>query len=321
MLQLAAGAIGPGRLIGAALAGGLNLYLTVAFLGIGSRLAWFELPVGLRGLENELLLASALVLLAIEVVTDKVRLLDSLWDAAHTIIRPGGTGLLAFLALEGWPLGVRVAGALLAGLVAFGAHAAKAGLRVIVNLSDRRWNAPLSLAEDALALLAAVMVLPATAPFVTGFAVIVLLVAGPRPWRAAGLGVRAAIARLRGFFGEPGWREPEELPRRFRELAAPDPHGVRPARFARAAVSRLPGTGAYRTGWLVLDARGAALLCDARLRPRRLPLPAVRETNVVSGLLTEAIRCTTDGRDFILFLLRDGPPAELVAAELGPANG
>ncbi len=312
--------IGIARLIGAAFAGGLDLYLSVAFLGIGSRLGWLELPVGIRGLENGLLLGSALVLLAIDVVTDKLRHIDSFWHAAHTIVRPGGTGLLAALALDGWPFSVRLGAAILAALVAFGAHAARSGLRVIINLSDRRWNSVVSLAENALtlAILAAVMVVPASAPYVAGGLLLALVVAGPRLWRAARFGLGAAHARFRGFFGDPGWRSPDQLPKRLRTLAHIDPHGIRPARVAHAAVHGLRGAGTYRSGWLVLDADGPAFLCEAGMRPRRVPIPSLSSASVVPGLLTDTLRCETGDGAFTLFIYRDGPPADIVAGEIGP---
>src|SRR5687768_9074212 len=94
-----------GQLTAASFAGGLNLYLTVALIGISARLNLIPvLPPGLHGLENVLLIASALLLYLIEFIVDKVPHADSVWDALHTVIRPLGTALLAALALDAAPI-------------------------------------------------------------------------------------------------------------------------------------------------------------------------------------------------------------------------
>src|SRR5687768_2455810 len=102
-----------GQLTAAAFAGGLNLYLTVALVGISSRLNLLPaLPPGLKGLENILVISSAIVLYLIEFVIDKVPHADSIWDALHTVVRPLGTALLAALALDAAPFHVQIGAAL-----------------------------------------------------------------------------------------------------------------------------------------------------------------------------------------------------------------
>lgn len=135
---------------------GLNLYLTVFITGLALRLDWVALPAPLQGLEvlgHPLILAVAGVLYLIEFFADKIPWIDTAWDAVHTFIRPVGAAALAIAAMgNAHPVFEIVAG-LLAGGMAFSAHAAKAGTRVMANASPEPFsNIGLSLAEDGLVL-------------------------------------------------------------------------------------------------------------------------------------------------------------------------
>ena len=91
----------------------------------------------------------ALVLYAVEFVADKVPWVDTLWDTVHTFIRPLGGAAVAVAALGDASPGMTALVALLGGTVAAGAHATKAGTRVVVNTSPEPFsNWILSLAED-----------------------------------------------------------------------------------------------------------------------------------------------------------------------------
>jgi len=135
---------------------GLNLYLSVFVTGLALRFDWVALPVPLQGLEvlgHPVVLAVAGVMYFIEFFADKIPWIDSAWDAVHTVIRPVGAAALAVAAMgEAHPAFEIVAG-LLAGGMAFSAHATKAGTRVMANASPEPFsNIGLSLAEDGLVL-------------------------------------------------------------------------------------------------------------------------------------------------------------------------
>ena len=67
------------QLLGTAFACGLNLYATVAVLGLGSMIGFLPaLPPGLQGLAHPLVLASALLLYVVEAVIDKFPDVDPL---------------------------------------------------------------------------------------------------------------------------------------------------------------------------------------------------------------------------------------------------
>src|SRR5512132_4417831 len=81
--------------MGFSFAAGLNLYATVAILGLASRYHWVALPPQFKAFDNDFVIAAAIVMYVVEFVADKVPWVDSVWDAAHTIIRPAGGALIA----------------------------------------------------------------------------------------------------------------------------------------------------------------------------------------------------------------------------------
>ena len=311
--------IGAGRLAGVAVACGFNLYATVAFLGIGSRLQWFELPAELRGLEHSVVIGSATILYLAESIIDKFPYIDAVWEAVHTLIRPLATGLLAALAFSGGSDTQMVTAAAAVALLTLAAHGAKAGLRIAVRTPDRPFvRIGISILEDAVALgiAAAALLHPAAAVAVATLAGLVLIVAGPALWRAGLLGMRAFVARLRGFFGQRRWRSRDEIPGMLRRLIDPDPHGVHPPRARRAAVYGVPRAGAYRYGWLVLEQGVPAFVFRSFLSSRRVELPRAAGGRVRPGLMMDVLELDSPDRRYAVFLLKDGPAAEAALAEI-----
>ena len=135
-----------------AVASGLNLYATVAVLGLCARFDLFELPAQFGAFEHPAVIVTALVMFAVEFMADKVPWVDSLWDAIHTVIRPLGGAVVAVSALgEASPLAEALI-ALLGGSVALTAHVGKASTRAAANASPEPFsNWALSLAEDVVA--------------------------------------------------------------------------------------------------------------------------------------------------------------------------
>jgi hypothetical protein len=311
--------IGAGRLAGVAVACGFNLYATVAFLGIASRMQWFALPAELRGLENTVVIGSATVLYLAESIIDKFPYIDAVWEAVHTLIRPVATGLLAALAFSGRPDAQMFAIAGFVALLTLSAHGAKAGLRIAVRTPDRPFvRIGISILEDAIALgiAAAALLHAGAAVAVAAVSGIVLVVAGPALWRAGLLGMRAFVARLRGFFGEKRWRTRDELPGLLRRLVDADPHGVHPARAARAALYGIPKTGAYRNGWLVVEHGSPVFVFRSFLSSRRVVLPRAAGGRVRPGLMLDVLELEAEGSRYAVFLLKDGPAAEAALAEI-----
>ena len=138
--------------IGFGFAAGINLYAAVLTVGLGAHLGLVQLPVQLDGLAA--LAHPSIVLLAAtgclaQFLADKVRWLDSGWDVVHAVIRPAGATLIA-LALVGEADSAFDAVAIgLAAAAAAATHAAKAGLRLVVNsVPEPLSNVAVSLVEE-----------------------------------------------------------------------------------------------------------------------------------------------------------------------------
>lgn len=137
-----------GLVAGSGWASGVNLYAAVALLGILGRIGLGEVPDVLQRTD---VIAVAGVLFALEFVADKVPLLDSLWDAVHTVVRPLGAVVLGALLTgdaEGWQ---QLSAAVASGGLATASHVAKATTRLAINTSPEPVsNVGASLLEDGL---------------------------------------------------------------------------------------------------------------------------------------------------------------------------
>jgi hypothetical protein len=141
-----------GLALGAGFSSGLNLYATIATLGLLQRFGVIHLPAQLQVLAHPWVLGIAIALYIIEFLADKIPLVDTAWDAIHTVIRPPAAALLAYGAAGAAPPEWRWGAALLAGGVALTSHGTKASARAAANTSPEPFsNWALSFGEDALA--------------------------------------------------------------------------------------------------------------------------------------------------------------------------
>jgi Domain of unknown function (DUF4126) len=141
-----------GLALGAGFSSGLNLYATIATLGLLERFGVIHLPPSLHGLSHSVVLGIAVVLYVLEFFADKIPYIDTAWDVIHTFIRPPAAAFLAFSAAGAAPAEWRWGAALLAGGVALTSHGTKASARAAVNTTPEPFsNWILSFGEDALA--------------------------------------------------------------------------------------------------------------------------------------------------------------------------
>lgn len=171
-----------GRLLGFSFAAGINLYATVAMLGLATRFGWVDLPSQYRVFDNNWIIGAAVVLYLVEFVADKIPWLDSLWDAVHTVIRPLGGALIAVASIGHAQPATQTVAAVAGAALAGSTHVAKAGTRAVANTSPEPFsNWALSFGEDGVVV--ALGLLTLTHPVVAGVVVV------------AGLIVMVAVAR------------------------------------------------------------------------------------------------------------------------------
>ena len=163
-----------GFALGASFASGLNLYATIAALGLLHRYEVIRLPATLDVLAHPVVLGIAIVLYVVEFFADKIPYVDNVWDVIHTFIRPPAAALLSYTAFGAVPEPWRTGAALLAGTVALTSHGTKASTRAAANTSpEPASNWILSIGEDGVAIFLAWMAV--THPILTLFLTLFLV--------------------------------------------------------------------------------------------------------------------------------------------------
>ena len=146
---------------GLAASAGLNAYIPLVLMGLLARYTdLVNLPSGWQWLGNGWVLLILAVLLAVEVVADKVPVVDHVNDVVQTVVRPTAGGLAfgagstsetvtvsnpdTFFSTHQWvPVVTGV-------LIALGVHLLKSAARPVINATTAGFGAPVaSTAEDA----------------------------------------------------------------------------------------------------------------------------------------------------------------------------
>jgi hypothetical protein len=186
-----------GMALGSAWVSGINLYATVATLGLLGRFAHLQLPGDLHVLTSWWVIGVALVLYVVEFIADKIPVVDHAWDAIHTFLRVPAGAVLAAGAFGHFDPTVKIIAFLIGGTLALSSHGAKAAARPMVNAAPGA-GVLVSLAEDGVAIGTASLAAfyPLAAIGVVAFGVGVSLFLWSR--------IRAA---LRGLFTRTGSKE------------------------------------------------------------------------------------------------------------------
>jgi hypothetical protein len=176
---------------------GISCYAVVVITGLVGRTGAADTPAVLQRTD---VLAAAAVLLAIELVADKIPYVDSVWDSAHTVVRPLVAGAVG-VAIAGDSSGAeQLLAATGTGGTALASHVEKAGIRLGVNASPEPiTNAAVSLAEDGI--LATVVLLAWQHPWVAAAIALVLLVTGAALAVFLVRRARRGWSRFRGWLG------------------------------------------------------------------------------------------------------------------------
>jgi len=189
-----------GRTLGFSLTSGVNLYATVAVLGLASRFQWVTLPPQYQIFNNDWVIGGAITLYLIEFVADKIPWVDSMWDSVHTVIRPLGGAAVAIATLGDASPGFQALAGIAGGVIAAGSHLTKASARVAVNASPEPFsNWALSFFEDTFVLGLGLLALKyPVAAFVVTIVILVAIV----------LALRWIIRMLRGIMRKPAMDAP-----------------------------------------------------------------------------------------------------------------
>lgn len=141
-------------LIAVSFAAGLNVYATVAALGLLARFHVVVLPASLHALQNNWVIGASVALFLVEFFGDKVPAFDLVWNALHTFVRVPVAALLSYLAAAPLSPEMKLVCTLLGGFIALAAHGGKTAVRAAVTPSPEPLsNIALSLGEDAAAIL------------------------------------------------------------------------------------------------------------------------------------------------------------------------
>lgn len=139
--------------VGASFASGLNVYATLATLGVLSHLKLFQLPPALHIVQSWTVIGVSLALFLLELFADKIPVFDLLWNALHTFIRVPIAALLSYGATQHMSPGTQLAAALLGGTIALASHGGKTAVRAAVTPSPEPFsNIALSFGEDIAAI-------------------------------------------------------------------------------------------------------------------------------------------------------------------------
>ncbi|NOX52781.1 MAG: DUF4126 domain-containing protein [Gammaproteobacteria bacterium] len=186
--------------MGAAWASGINLYATVAILGLAGTSGYVELPSTLEIVQDPLVILAAGFMYCVEFFADKTPGVDSGWDALHTFIRIPAGAMLAAGAVGDVSSAMAIAAGLLGGGVTAATHATKAGSRLLINTSPEpfsNWTA--SIAEDIAVFAGLWAVFNHPILFLFAFVLFLVLIIWlmPKLWR----GIRAIGRKIAGWFG------------------------------------------------------------------------------------------------------------------------
>jgi hypothetical protein len=163
-------------LVATSFAAGLNVYATVATLGLLGHFHVLPLPDRLQVMSNWWVIAVAVALFVIEFFADKIPYFDLVWNLLHTFVRIPVAALIAWNATSSMAPATQIAAAVIGGSIAAVAHTGKTAVRAGVTPSPEPVsNFALSTAEDVGAV--GLTWLATTHPFVAAaFALIFIVI-------------------------------------------------------------------------------------------------------------------------------------------------
>jgi len=204
--------------MGVGWASGINLYATLATLGILGMTGHMVLPEELNVLTNPLVIAAAGLMYMVEFTADKIPGVDSIWDSIHTFIRIPAGAILAAGMVGDAGVGVELAAAIVGGGLATTTHATKTGSRLLINTSPEpmtNWIA--SIGEDIVVVMGIWTAVQNPWLFMLLLVLFLLLLIWllPKIWRAlkkTGRGIKSLFIRPREANTQAAAGSPIDLP-------------------------------------------------------------------------------------------------------------
>jgi Domain of unknown function (DUF4126) len=194
-----------GSIVAVSFAAGLNVYATVATLGLLAHAGLLNLPAGLHVISSWWVIGASGVLFAIEVFADKIPVFDLFWNALHTFVRVPVAALIAYGATSQLSAEKQLLAALAGGAIALAAHGGKTAARVAVTPSPEPVsNFALSATEDMVAVF--LTWLATQHPIAAGVTAAALLT-------VVAMAIRRVLRAVKSLFGVPKKELPRE-PRR-----------------------------------------------------------------------------------------------------------
>ena len=315
-----------GSTLGLGLVSGINLYATVLVVGLGIRSGLIELRPELHQLEvlaNPVVIVIAGLIFVIEFLADKIKWIDSLWDAGHTLIRPLGAALIGAAALgEFSPESVVVT--LLCGGVALSGHSTKAGLRLLANHSPEPFsNVALSVIEDVIVVFGTYVAVQY--PYVMLIVVMVFVGAfvwfAPKAFRLVRIETYAIFAiikklfqKLKGLFvrkesnaGNLPQIVNDELPVEFVYRLRDEFDRAEHAAVIKCVAGKGVRGLRHSIGYLNITSNEAIFMCKRLLRLRNYAVPRnkIEHVHFKKHLLMDHLTLRANGRQHVFYLFKD----------------
>lgn len=162
-------------LVATSFAAGLNVYATVATLGLLGHFHVLPLPPRLELMSHWSIIGVAVALFVIEFFADKIPYFDLVWNLLHTFVRIPVAALIAWNATSQMNPTTQIAAAVIGGSIAAIAHTGKTAVRAGVTPSPEPVsNFALSTAEDIGAV--GLTWLATKHPFIAGTLAVVFIV-------------------------------------------------------------------------------------------------------------------------------------------------
>ncbi len=276
-----------GSLLGLSFVSGINLYATVAVVGLVTKFHLIQgLPPEFQALNNNLIITVAIILYVCEFFADKIPGFDTAWDAIHTLIRPFGGALLALMTVGKASPATEVLAFMIGATLATGSHLAKSGFRVLINTSPEPFsNMVVSVAEDmgVVGLTYLSMSHPVLALVITVILTIIIAILLPFLWRAVRMLLSGLWHRLKGTGGAPG----DSLLRSTAIKIAPHITdlgiSLDNAVVVPAWVTKVRGFKRWQKGYLVYDKENFYFVPSKMFKKTPISIPVPRKEKIIMG--------------------------------------